>query len=463
MNKIPETALCKLALKYKTDKCPKRGKYTYTPYYYNLFKDKKRRIKKVLEIGIGKGASLYMWRDFFPKAKIYGVDYRKDLLINKGRIKSFHCDQRKSHHLKNLIDIIGTDIDLVVDDGSHRPRDQVFTCLTLMPLLKKGVIYIIEDVADPSIVDKLNQYDAEVPSTRQLIRRHDNKLVIVRHKKKPVKITFFAKKPNRTRPDGHLQRVSSIIRGFQPAEFIGAKINPKEGYKNDVCIYVKPPYKQGDDFIFEGKAYLDVVDERGYHNLLKKHPEVGVISLSDWNYKLLKKTLPNKIVNIPQQHCNFEGLRRTRTQVTTVGVIGTLPALRYLPKGLKEELKKRGMKLLVLSKFFTRQDIVDFYMSIDVQIVWRPFYDYKKEILVNPLKIVNSASFGIPTICYDEKAFKEMRGCYIGVRTLKEFLFQLDILRSNPKLYDQYAKRCLTKAKKYHIKKIAQLYKNLAI
>ena len=67
---LKETPLCKLALKYRSDKCPKRGKHTYTPYYYDLLKNKKRSTKKVLEIGIGKGASLKMWRDFFPNAKI---------------------------------------------------------------------------------------------------------------------------------------------------------------------------------------------------------------------------------------------------------------------------------------------------------------------------------------------------------------------------------------------------------
>jgi hypothetical protein len=188
---INETALCKLALKYKTDKCPKRGKHTYTPFYYSLLKNKKKSIKKVLEIGIGKGASLYMWRDFFPNAKIYGVDYRQDLLINKGRIESILCDQRRKEHLKNLIDIIGTDIDLVIDDGSHRPRDQVFTCLTLIPQLNKGVTYVIEDVADPSIVERFSQYDVKIPKIDQSVKRYDNRLVIVRHKSTPSKEIIF--------------------------------------------------------------------------------------------------------------------------------------------------------------------------------------------------------------------------------------------------------------------------------
>lgn len=124
-----------------------------------------------------------MWRDFFPNAKIYGADYRESSLIKRDRIESILCDQRRKPHLYNLIDIIGPDIDLIIDDGSHRPRDQVFTCLNLMPLLRKDVIYIIENVADPAISERLSQYDVQIPKLDQSVKRYDNRLVVVRHKK----------------------------------------------------------------------------------------------------------------------------------------------------------------------------------------------------------------------------------------------------------------------------------------
>src|SRR3990167_11232762 len=114
MDMIKETPLCELALKYRSDKCPKRGKHTYTPYYYNLFKNKKNSVKKVLEIGILHGASLLMWRDFFPNAKIYGADRRGSFLIRRNRIESFHCDQSRREDLVQLIERTGADIDLFV-------------------------------------------------------------------------------------------------------------------------------------------------------------------------------------------------------------------------------------------------------------------------------------------------------------------------------------------------------------
>jgi len=262
---------------------------------------------------------------------------------------------------------------------------------------------------------------------------------------------------------GYLKRLSSTVRGEQIAQAIGAKFNPKSGYQDDVCIYIKPVLDENGDFKFEGKSsYLDICDNIKFVELVKKHLELSVIAASEWNYELLKRLLPNtKIVLIPQQHCNYERKKRVRKEITVVGAIGSWGILGDLPADLESRLHERGMKFIEFSQFFTREDVIDFYMQIDVQIIWRPSKDYGRDILMNSLKLQNSASFGIPTICYDEPVFKEMDGCYIPVKTLDEFFGQLDKLRSNPDLYDQYSKKCLEKAEEFHIEKIGELYKSL--
>lgn len=259
-------------------------------------------------------------------------------------------------------------------------------------------------------------------------------------------------------PRGHLMRVSSMIRE-QVIPYIGAKLNPKSGYEDDICIYLKPMIRKGDDFTFEGaRAYFDLIDGANLAQVAHRHPEVGIIVCSEADYKIMSKELPNnKLVLIPQHHCNFERMKRTRTGIKTVGVIGTKGAFPYLPKGLKEALRERGIELLEFSTFFSRQDIIDFYMKIDVQIVWRPY----KKILSNPLKLVNAASFGIPTIALDEKAFWELKGSYIPVGTFEAFLGALDGLINNPTLYDNYASKCIEASERYHISNIAKLYEQL--
>lgn len=178
------TELCKIAYKYGTDKCPQL-KHSYTPFYYKMFRNKKESIKKVLEIGIGyyktmkseeivydkglkryyhKGASLKMWRDFFPNAQIFGADIRPETIFEDTRIKTYLCDERKKEDLVRLIENTGSDIDLVVDDASHHVHDQIFLASTILPILKKDVVYVIEDVGHPNkVAGALGAYDCYIP------------------------------------------------------------------------------------------------------------------------------------------------------------------------------------------------------------------------------------------------------------------------------------------------------------
>lgn len=182
------TPLCEIAFKYGTDKCPQL-KHSYTPFYYELLKDKQLSAKKVLELGIGhykgmdknewnydpglnrqyhRGASLYMWRDFFPNAQIYGADRVPEAIFQDDRLSTFLTDERSKEDLENLIKSTGSDIDVVVDDASHKVADQIFAAQTLLPLLNKDVIYIIEDVGHTKKIraalgDDYNYFIPEIP------------------------------------------------------------------------------------------------------------------------------------------------------------------------------------------------------------------------------------------------------------------------------------------------------------
>lgn len=178
MSKI--TPLCEIGYKYGTDKCP-QIKHPYTPVYYDFFKRRIRFVKKVLEIGVWEGSSIRMWRDFFPNAQIYGLDVREESQIEEERIKVFLGDSRDEKLVKNLIlNEMGTDIDFVLDDGSHWPSYQAITCRIIKPLLtKKEVIYAIEDVRFPDeLRKKLPEYEIEEINIPKKYR--DDGLVIVK-------------------------------------------------------------------------------------------------------------------------------------------------------------------------------------------------------------------------------------------------------------------------------------------
>ncbi len=169
--------LTELAIKYKADKW---GKHHYTTVYFDLFKDP-GIVSKVVEIGTGEGASIAMWNDFFPNAKIFGADIdpkRVTLPPTYPRITIAKCDQTSEDDIIELLNLTGPDVDLFIDDGSHKPEDQLFTCLQVVPALDKKAIYVIEDVADPDIFLGLpTRWDVDM---RKLGDRYDDRLISVR-------------------------------------------------------------------------------------------------------------------------------------------------------------------------------------------------------------------------------------------------------------------------------------------
>jgi demethylmacrocin O-methyltransferase len=114
--------LSKLANIYGSDKF---GKHCYTKHYESYFKPLRHKKLNILEIGIGGykypeygGASLRMWREYFPNSKIYGLDIFDKTFHDEKRIKTFQGSQVDLEFLEKVVNEIGR-IDIIIDDGSH--------------------------------------------------------------------------------------------------------------------------------------------------------------------------------------------------------------------------------------------------------------------------------------------------------------------------------------------------------
>lgn len=146
--------LFELAKQAGTDKCD----HSYIPFYEGLFEHRRNEVKKVLEIGVGNihegRSSLFMWRDYFPNAQIYGVDVEEKKMGEWGeRIQLFLCDQADEKTLAKLGEAYGP-FDLIVDDGCHENIFQIISAHYLMPYLAPGGHYIIEDVSSDRFLKK---------------------------------------------------------------------------------------------------------------------------------------------------------------------------------------------------------------------------------------------------------------------------------------------------------------------
>ena len=186
------TPLCEIALKYGTDKVFRRdvgqpnGGYSahdYTTEYHEILKD--RDVRKVLEVGIGEkkfsAPSLRMWAEYFPSAEIYGCDIDSSVFIDDNpRIHCFHCDQSNTMSLNQVGRITGGNLDLIVDDGSHRIEHQKLTFTMLFPLLNKGGVYIIEDIDRVQEVAKAIHVPYTVYKPHVPERLMDHRIIVVK-------------------------------------------------------------------------------------------------------------------------------------------------------------------------------------------------------------------------------------------------------------------------------------------
>lgn len=130
-----------------TDKSSKG--HGYLDFYETLFHPLRDAPILLVELGVGPqrnmGKSLLSWQDYFPNARIVGVDIRPDAReIASDRITIEIGDLGDLGFLRELAAKYQPDI--LLDDASHRWSHQILTAEMLMPSVKPGGIYICEDL-----------------------------------------------------------------------------------------------------------------------------------------------------------------------------------------------------------------------------------------------------------------------------------------------------------------------------
>lgn len=185
----------------------------YTPLYCALFNHLKNEKLNLLEVGIGTmipnvpssmvgyglgdykpGASLRAWRDFFVNANIIGVDIQPDTQFTEDRIQTFLCNSTNNDEVKSLMSTFDTNMDIIIDDGSHHYAHQLQTLENFFPYLKDDGIYVIEDIPISSELSKnpfsIQKIVGENPFFFTGLK--NNMCVILKH---PLK-SIFAEKNN---------------------------------------------------------------------------------------------------------------------------------------------------------------------------------------------------------------------------------------------------------------------------
>jgi hypothetical protein len=126
---------------------PGEGKHArYFNIYDRYFSEWKGKSPKILEIGLGSGSSLELWRQYFgAEAEIIGIDINGKEGFD-GWFRVFIGDQGDREFLKRVVKETGGEFDIVIDDGSHRQDHIIASFETLYPHVTKHGIYLVEDL-----------------------------------------------------------------------------------------------------------------------------------------------------------------------------------------------------------------------------------------------------------------------------------------------------------------------------
>jgi capsular polysaccharide biosynthesis protein len=139
-----EPSLDQLGLKYATDKAS--SGHNYLVKYEEFLKSFRHDEFNLIEIGGLAGASLLMWREYFPKARIICLDLDE----NVRRHATDHItveigNSGNPKFLQSIMEKYGS-ARVILDDGSHRWDHMRIAFRNLYKMVEPGGIYIVEDL-----------------------------------------------------------------------------------------------------------------------------------------------------------------------------------------------------------------------------------------------------------------------------------------------------------------------------
>jgi hypothetical protein len=168
----------KIATKRGSDK---GTRHSYIEEYEKIFEPIKDSIKTLLEVGVETGISMALWKDYFPETLCIGVDITNSRFVPQ-YVKDCYIIIGNATHEETFRRI--NNLDVVIDDGSHRLVDQIRTFQLLFPKLSKNGIYVIEDIqnleAEKQALLELHP-SAEIIDLRNVKDRYDDVLVVYRN------------------------------------------------------------------------------------------------------------------------------------------------------------------------------------------------------------------------------------------------------------------------------------------
>lgn len=118
----------------------------YFDAYHRHFEPFRNTAPTVIEIGVQKGGSLAMWRNYFGEGvKLYGIDIDPACVERApAGTKVFIGSQADKAFLADVLAQTGPP-DIVIDDGGHTSLQLINSFEALYPAMKTPGVYFVED------------------------------------------------------------------------------------------------------------------------------------------------------------------------------------------------------------------------------------------------------------------------------------------------------------------------------
>lgn len=112
-------------------------------YYEKEFSNSKDKDIKILEIGVHRGPSLILWKEWFTNSEVIGID-NEDLYEGPRVYDDLIIDDAYSDEVINKFS--DNYFDYIIDDGPHTLESQIISATKWIHKIKSGGKLIIEDI-----------------------------------------------------------------------------------------------------------------------------------------------------------------------------------------------------------------------------------------------------------------------------------------------------------------------------
>lgn len=154
-------------------------------FYQNKFEQYRDSEITLVEIGVRSGASMKLWREFFSKANIIGIDNFQDFNDNKTPINQEWVSENVTFidfdaYSEDVLSKIENNIDILIDDGPHTFQSHIDLLNLYIPKMNPGGMIIIEDVSyNPNILYDYVPDNLKETSYVCDYGGYDNRLIVI--------------------------------------------------------------------------------------------------------------------------------------------------------------------------------------------------------------------------------------------------------------------------------------------